>query len=1198
MTDAAQMPPEQLNTDGVIDRLYDCSMPFLIGVRHHSAALAKSMDQLLDARSPEAVLLELPPEFESWIPWLAQSETVAPVALAGCPRHATSQLSFYPFADFSPELAAIRWAVRHDVPIELIDLPIAARNSDSQRQDSESHGLMQPLLRNAECQDSGQLWDRQIEARAPHSTAEQIRKAALLFGWMLRWNQKKVSGDDQRREQFMRSCLAKYEGRNVVAVIGSFHAAALLPEPALWAPIDDDVNGASLAVSDEREIATALIPYSFDQLDERSGYPAGVRDPMWHQAVWESSSTEQQQHAIADLTVSICRHMRAAGHPMNAAEAQEVVRVAKDLAIVRSYKVAGRQELLEALQLCLSQGQVYGIGKAVAAAMQTVLVGNRFGCLPDHIPRCGLEPVIDDLLQRYNLPAADTIGQQKRMRLDRLRKRLDRAREIIFQQLGVCQIPYATAQTPDSTTGRENLTSVWTLEWTNATAATIALSASKGVTLEQAARGILTSRLPCDTADYSIAELTTFETAAECGFHDLVQLGLTWITGSFAVVASLSELVQAMTFLDRLTAGHIAGMPNDLSSCPVELCQVFQLPDHAGTRPLLQAAIALLDGYMGSEDNADVRGLLDLVLWYQQQDDIHPIDAGRLLFSLRQLQEDASPLMQGAATGALLVLEQLDQPDFHQQTSSWLDAAVSLSGRQQLAGRLQATLQIIGPRLMSDFGDLHGIDERLEDYSDRRFLQALPETRKGFRMLTKHQKQNLRQHVNDRHANQASQNSPMLRNQPFYSAAEQQILYEADQAAANALKKLMPSMKLLEDFTTIPDDDNDGGDGDDAASKSAAKAGQSKASKDDLSIVDRWRLILGDNAPEMSRAACRAAVALDELYGRGCGIDEPAGAALGGRGGQEQGFPNTREWNEELSQLFPDDVREEVLGDSLLQGRNAALNLLDHDQVRPSIELLEQVLSLSGSLPEKQTETLRKLAKRITDQLAKELATKMAPALTGLTTPRPTRRRTSKLNLKKTVLSNLHTARMTSDGPRLAPEQFYFQQPAKRSLDWHIIYVLDISGSMEPSVIYSALTAAIFAGLPAVSVSFLAFNTDVIDFTGTVDDPLQMLLEVNVGGGTSIATGLQAAREKMSVPSRTIVLLITDFEEGMSVPAVLNQVQALTDSGAKALGLAALSDDGKPRYHTGIAAQVAACGMPVAALSPGQLARWVGEQIR
>ncbi len=239
------------------------------------------------------------------------------------------------------------------------------------------------------------------------------------------------------------------------------------------------------------------------------------------------------------------------------------------------------------------------------------------------------------------------------------------------------------------------------------------------------------------------------------------------------------------------------------------------------------------------------------------------------------------------------------------------------------------------------------------------------------------------------------------------------------------------------------------------------------------------------------------------------------------------------------------------------------------------------------------------IARKITEELAKELATKMAPALTGLSTPRPTRRPNRRLDLRRTVLANLKTARVDQEGVmRLNPEQFYFRTPAHRTMDWHLIFVVDVSGSMEPSVIYSALTAAIFSALPALSVSFLAFSTEVIDFTNHVEDPLAMLMEVQVGGGTYIWKGLMAARERLKVPARTILLLVTDFEEGGSVGAVLREVQAIVDTGAKALGLAALSDDGKPRYHTGIAAQVAACGMPVAALSPLELARWVGEQIR
>jgi hypothetical protein len=91
--------------------------------------------------------------------------------------------------------------------------------------------------------------------------------------------------------------------------------------------------------------------------------------------------------------------------------------------------------------------------------------------------------------------------------------------------------------------------------------------------------------------------------------------------------------------------------------------------------------------------------------------------------------------------------------------------------------------------------------------------------------------------------------------------------------------------------------------------------------------------------------------------------------------------------------------------------------------------------------------------------------------------------------------------------------------------------------------------------------------------------------------------GLRAAREAIKNPSRTLVVLVTDFEEGVSVPEMLAEIRMLADSGAKLLGLAALDDDARPRYHTGNAAAVASAGMSVAAVSPERLAQWVGDQI-
>ena len=105
-----------------VEALAASRSPFLIGVRHHSPALAASMPELLDHAAPSKLLVELPPELEPWLRWLAEPETTAPVAVAAV-RSADSGLTFYPFADFSPELAAIRWAARNDVPVVACDLP-------------------------------------------------------------------------------------------------------------------------------------------------------------------------------------------------------------------------------------------------------------------------------------------------------------------------------------------------------------------------------------------------------------------------------------------------------------------------------------------------------------------------------------------------------------------------------------------------------------------------------------------------------------------------------------------------------------------------------------------------------------------------------------------------------------------------------------------------------------------------------------------------------------------------------------------------------------------------------------------------------------------------------------------------------------------------------------------------------------------
>ncbi|BFO18671.1 hypothetical protein SHKM778_50590 [Streptomyces sp. KM77-8] len=261
------------------------------------------------------------------------------------------------------------------------------------------------------------------------------------------------------------------------------------------------------------------------------------------------------------------------------------------------------------------------------------------------------------------------------------------------------------------------------------------------------------------------------------------------------------------------------------------------------------------------------------------------------------------------------------------------------------------------------------------------------------------------------------------------------------------------------------------------------------------------------------------------------------------------------------------------------------------------MDLLRTVLRHAGGLPEARLAALRPLVRRLVDALTRQLATRLRPALHGTVLPRPSRRPGGGLDLPRTLRANLATARRTPDGTvRVIPEHPVFRTRARKAADWRLVLVTDVSGSMEASTVWAALTASVLAGVPTLSTHFLAFSTEVIDLTGHVDDPLSLLLEVSVGGGTHIAAGLRHARELVTVPSRTLVVVVSDFEEGYPLGGLLAEVRALVGAGCHVLGCASLDDTGRPRYSTGVAGQLVAAGMPVAALSPLELARWVGRR--
>lgn len=550
--------------------------------------------------------------------------------------------------------------------------------------------------------------------------------------------------------------------------------------------------------------------------------------------------------------------------------------------------------------------------------------------------------------------------------------------------------------------------------------------------------------------------------------------------------------------------------------------------------------------------------------------------------------------MRGASSALLCMLEEQTREDLASLLQGWIDDASDQESRSRLRYSLAGMVQVLLPMMQSDADWLQGLGTCLQSMDDQSFLRRLPALRGAFHECSPADRQRILdvqlEQIDDRGLEMSLGNYSDEHDQDATVMLAQ--LRQADLAGQAAVAALFPGMLLpCDNPPSSPTE----------ASSSTSSITSLRPSE--IAIADRWRMIMG-TPPQQDSRGHHAARSLDHLYGEGKGEGARSGLSnrgtRGGKGGgREQPVPTAAEWADDLEALFGSDVCQEVLGASATSGNLSAVNALNPDTVVPSIDLLQQVLSLAGGSSELRTQRLRAIAQRITEQLAQKLAVRLRPHVNGLSTARPTRRRNRRLNLPRTIRGNLANAIRRDDGrPTIVAKNLIFNSSSKREMDWHLTFVVDVSGSMTSSVVYSALCAAIFAQLPALSIRFLAFSTQVVDLSEHVTDPLTLLLEVQIGGGTHIGLGLRHARAGIRVPPRSLVVVVSDFEEGVSPGELIAETRALVEAGVKCLGLAALDDQGVARFHQGFAHMVASAGMPVAAVSPERLAQWVGDQIR
>ena len=364
----------------------------------------------------------------------------------------------------------------------------------------------------------------------------------------------------------------------------------------------------------------------------------------------------------------------------------------------------------------------------------------------------------------------------------------------------------------------------------------------------------------------------------------------------------------------------------------------------------------------------------------------------------------------------------------------------------------------------------------------------------------------------------------------------------------------------------------------------------------------RWRLILGRYASQpLAHAAFSAAdwqteQALEYLYGReyeGRGLARAQGAG----GSLDPSQLRAIDWLNRSRKLFPREVFERMQAQAVERYQLTEL-LSDPDTLRAmdaTPSLAKALLGLRGRLSAGMREAVREVIAKTVDEITRKLRNEFVSAITG----RRNRQRRSLIpnaqsfDARATIAANLKN--YDAGRRQLVIERPLFNARVKRQLPWDVVLCVDQSGSMADSVIYSAVVAGIMSSLPSVRVKLVVFDTSVVDLTHLAHDPVEVLLTVQLGGGTDIGRAVRYCESLITNPQRTVFTLISDFEEGAAPGPLLAAVQRMAQARVKLLGLAALDEGARPVYDERMAQRLAGKGMHVAALTPTHFAHWLAE---
>ncbi|MGW5425676.1 DUF5682 family protein [Streptomyces sp. NPDC004059] len=565
------------------------SGPLLLGVRHHGPGSARAVRGALDAARPAAVLIEGPPEADVLIPLAADPDLRPPVALLAHAVDEPGRSAFWPFAEFSPEWVAIRWALEHGVPAHFIDLPAThtlawqeegeekrglpaepgsstgpgtegtaadtqhadAHGDDEENQDADDgrgsgeQVRVDPLAVLAEAagyDDPERWWEDVVEHRGPGQRDPFAPFAALEEAMGALRERYGVGGHsrDLVREAHMRlrvRAARKEFGDEVAVVCGAWHVPALREKTTVTA------DRSLLKGLPKVKADVTWVPWTHRRLARSSGYGAGIDSPGWYGHLFHAPD-----RPVERWLTKVARLLREEDRIVSSAHVIEAVRLAETLAALRGRPLPGLSETTDAVRAVMGDGS----DVPLALVHDRLVVGDVLGEVPESAPAV---PLQRDLARQQRSLRLRPEALERELDLD-LRGGTDAGRSRLLHRLRLLGVGWGEPARSRGSTGTFRET--WRLRWEPELSVRVAEAGVWGTTVLGAAQ----AKAEADaSAACTLADVTAL--AEQCllaGLPDALPVVMRVLADRAALDADVGHLAQALPALVRsLRYGDVRG---------------------------------------------------------------------------------------------------------------------------------------------------------------------------------------------------------------------------------------------------------------------------------------------------------------------------------------------------------------------------------------------------------------------------------------------------------------------------------------------------------------------------------------------------------------------------------------------------------------------------------------------------------------